>query len=104
MVIIQDEEMEESVKPTIPDSNEYLPETLITPEIITPEPEPTDTESPRPEHSELYIQDVSVDDIIAYFNEVVLDSEFITDGDPSFVQKWDIPIYYFIDGTPTPED
>ncbi len=62
--------------------------------------------TPRPAslHSELYIDGVSVDDIITYFNEVCLDAEFTDGGDPNFIQKWMSPIYYMIFGSPTEED
>lgn len=78
-------------------------------------PQPTETEPPSetdppadlptvPEHSPLYIPDLSVEDVITYFNEVCLDAEFSTDGNPSLVQKWDVPLCYTIYGTATPED
>jgi len=60
---------------------------------------------PTPVHSELYIEGVSVDDVVAYFNEVALDAEFsFGDGDPGRVQKWTAPIYYMINGSPTDAD
>ena len=60
---------------------------------------------PAPVHSELYIEGLSVEDVIEYFDEVVLDAEFSTgDGDPSRVQKWTAPIYYMIHGSPTETD
>jgi hypothetical protein len=64
--------------------------------------EPTDP--PKPEHSPLYIPDLSVEDVITYFNEVCLDAEFTDNGNPNLVQKWDIPICYTILGETTPED
>lgn len=57
-----------------------------------------------PEHSPFYIPDIPVEDVILYFNEVCLDSEFVYGGDPSFVQKWVTPIYYTLEGTYTEED
>ncbi|MBQ5671406.1 MAG: S-layer homology domain-containing protein, partial [Oscillospiraceae bacterium] len=60
---------------------------------------------PAPVHSELYIEGLSVEDVIEYFDEVVLDAEFSTgDGDPSRVQEWTAPIYYMIHGSPTEAD
>ncbi len=59
---------------------------------------------PAPLHSELYIEGVSVEDVIAYFNEVALDAEFSSGGDPSRVQKWTTPIYYIVNGSPTETD
>ena len=64
-----------------------------------PEPEPT-----TPEHSELYIPGISVEDVILYFNEVCLDAEIIYTGDPSRLQKWDSPIYFMLHGQYTNED
>ena len=57
-----------------------------------------------PEHSELYIPGVSVEDVILWFNEVCLDGEYINSGDPSVVQKWTEPIHYYIWGESTEED
>ena len=66
-----------------------------------PESEPLQTE---PEHSDLYIPGLAVDDVIVYFNEVCLDAEITLSGDPSVLQKWDEPIYYQINGQCTVED
>ena len=66
------------------------------------QPEPTDP--PAPEHSPLYIPDLSVEDVILYFNEVCLDAEFSDSGNATLVQKWDIPIYYTIHGDAADED
>jgi len=59
---------------------------------------------PLNEHSELYIPGVSVEDVILYFNEVVLDSEIVNSGDPSRLQRWETPIYYILYGEYTEED
>ena len=59
---------------------------------------------PTEAHSELYIDWLSVEDVIRYFNEVVLDAEYINDGDATLLQKWVNPITYWIDGEPTDED
>jgi len=56
------------------------------------------------EHSKLYISGVSVEKVIEYFNEVSLDAEMVNDGDPSKLQKWVEPIYYFLNGDYTDED
>ncbi|MBE6982203.1 MAG: DUF2927 domain-containing protein [Ruminococcaceae bacterium] len=56
------------------------------------------------EHSALYIPGVSVDDVIRWYNEVVLDAEFSSGGNASLVQKWAQPICYSIAGSPTQED
>lgn len=68
------------------------------------EPEVTEPEPTEPPHSALYIPDVSVEDVITYFNEVCLDSEFVTGGDPSVIQKWAAPIYYTLEGNYTGAD
>ena len=69
-----------------------------SPAVVKPEP------PPPPKHSPFYLDNVSVDDVILYFNEVCLDSEFVYGGDPSFVQKWTSPIYYTLEGPYTEED
>ncbi len=60
---------------------------------------------PPPEHSSLYLNGVSPEDMITYFNEVVLNMEY-TDGagDATLVQKWTDPIRCRIVGRPTQED
>ena len=69
------------------------------------EPPVPETEAPtQPEHSWLYIPGVSVEDVIRYFNEVCLDAEYVSGGDPSKLQKWMEPIYYTLDGPYTDED
>jgi len=56
------------------------------------------------EHSKLYIDGVSVEDVIKYFDEICLDAEIINGGDPSKLQKWNSPIYYILYGKYTEED
>lgn len=77
----------------------YLPEE--TPDTQTPETPKPETETA---HSSLYIEGVSTDDVIAYFNEVCLDAEFTSGGNASLVQKWTSPITYYIHGNPTEQD
>ena len=76
-----------------------LPPTTLMPTETTVPP----TEAP-PEHSWLYIPGLDVEDVILYFNEVCLDAEFSTAGDPSKLQKWTEPIAYYIEGDYTEED
>ena len=52
----------------------------------------------------LYIDWLPVKDVIRYFNEVVLDAEFVNDGNATLIQKWVDPITYWIGGDPTDED
>ena len=68
------------------------------------EPQNTEPEVTLPPHSALYIPDLSVEDVITYFNEVCLDSEFVNGGDPTVIQKWAAPIYYRISGEYTNKD
>lgn len=64
------------------------------------EPDPT-----KPLHSPLYIEGISVEQMIGYFNEVVLSMEYTSgSGDASLVQKWDRRIYYRVTGEPTAKD
>ena len=100
--------------PAISDENETTSPVTTTPETTTPETTIPETEEAtetattepvtEPEHSELYIPGVSVEDVILYFNEVCLDSESINSGDPSYVQKWAEPICYSLYGEYTDED
>lgn len=86
------------------------PDTTGSTETSQPSSEPpvTDppvTEPPAPQHSELYIPGLSVEDVIRYFNEVCLDAEFSDGpGDASLLQRWERPIYYELYGTYTDQD
>lgn len=90
--------MPEPTEPT-----ESVPEITTAP---TEQTKPAVTAPPvtEPLHSALYIPDVSVEDVILYFNEVCLDAEVNHGGDPSLLQKWSTPIYYHITGQYTQED
>ncbi len=92
--------------PTEPAPTETTPTEPAPTEPAPTEPAPTEPPAPPVvEHSPMYIEDVSTDNMIAYFNEVCLDAEFSTGaGDASLVQKWEIPVVYRIDGTPTEQD
>lgn len=93
---------------TIPDESSYSEASFPdenTSDVSQSESQPEiESSQPEDEHSELYIPDVSVEDVILWFNEVVLDAEFVTGGDASVVQKWDSPIHYFIEGEATEKD
>ena len=86
--------------------------TTETTEVTTePTTEPTTeatteatTEPTTPEHSELYLSYLPVEDVIRYFNEVCLNAEFVNAGDPTKLQKWVVPIRYYINGPYTEED
>lgn len=89
---------------TVPEETE--PETTA-PETTVPEttvPETTVPAETEPEHSDLYLYYTPVEDVITWFNEVVLDSEFVSSGDPSKIQKWEEPILYTVHGDATEED
>ncbi len=58
----------------------------------------------QPVHSPLYIEGVSVEDVLLYFNEVCLDCEFSYGGDSGVVQKWMQPIRYKVHGDATDKD
>ncbi len=59
----------------------------------------------KPLHSELYLPKYTPEQVIEYFEEVVLHAEYSDgEGNTSLVQKWDEPIYYAIYGKPTAED
>ena len=88
-----------NAKPLRPSMEETVPAISLPPET-----EPVETEPPAPEHSALYIPGVPVEDVILYFNEVCLDSEYVVSGDPSLVQKWDAPIRYTLEGSYTEAD
>ena len=72
---------------------------------VSTTPPPSTTAAPTlPQHSELYIPGVSVEDVIQYFNEVCLSAEFVNSGDPSRLQKWVSPIQFLCLGSPTAAD
>ena len=82
------------------------PETTVpvTTAPVTTEPETTGPENDPQSHSPLFIPYVSQDDAILYYNEVVLDAEFVNGGNATLVQKWAYPITYYVYGQPTDED
>lgn len=88
-----------SIETTAAPTETAAPETTI-PEMTVPETEP----ATEPEHSALYLPDVSVEDMILYFNEVCLDAEFVNSGDASRLQKWTAPISYALHGDYTDQD
>ena len=93
--------------PTAP-TEQTKPTTTTKPTAPPTEPPTVPTEPPtqptEPPHSDLYIEGVSVEDVIRYFNEVCLDAEFSSGGDPQKIQKWGAPIKYILDGAYTQED
>lgn len=60
---------------------------------------------PEEKHSAFYMEEYSVEDVLKYFNEVVLNTEYSTGtGDSTLVQRWDIAIRYRLVGNFTEED
>ena len=86
--------------PTVPVTQPAEPSTQPT----EPTAQPTEAPTEPAGHSALYISGVSVEDVITWFNEVVLDAEFVNSGDATLLQKWVSPIYYRIEGEPTEQD
>lgn len=75
------------------------------PEVVLPKEDEPEKIILEDEHSNLYLEDYSVDDVLKYFHEVVLNTEYSTGtGDSTLVQRWDIPICYEIVGDYTDED
>jgi hypothetical protein len=89
----------------LPDTT-VVPETTLAPETTsTPETTATpETTIPEEIHSNLYDPDLSVENAIKFFAEVCLDAEYFNSGNPSVLQKWIVPIYYKLLGTPTDKD
>lgn len=56
-----------------------------------------------PSHSKLYLHDCSQQQMLDYFEEIVLHTEYGT-GNGSFVQKWKEPLRYHIYGSATEKD
>ena len=82
-----------------------VPTTAVTTAVPTTAPTTEPTTAPTlPPHSPLYIPDVSVEDVIRFFNEVCLDAEYFSTGNPELLQKWSDPIRYTLDGDCTDED
>lgn len=90
-----------TVPPTVVTQGTLPPATNAPTQPTMPTTIPVSTAQP---HSELYIPELSVEDVIRYFNEVCLDAEFVDSGNPTLLQKWNEPIRYQINGNPTEED
>ena len=104
------------ISPTPAEGYESVSDTVITPEpsaepspepSVEPSPEPSVEPSPEPsaepasgtEPEEIPDAGAENADIIRWFCEVVLASEYPGDsGDTSLVQKWTKPVYYYAYG------
>lgn len=74
--------------------------TIEAPEITTEE-----TETTAPAHAALYLPEYTSQQVLEYFEEVVLCTEYSDGtGNAALVQKWKEPILYSIYGAPTEED
>ena len=93
----------QSSEPTTePTENSSVPTTEVTEPEETTIPTTAPTEPP---HSALYLPQYSQEQMLTYFNEVVLNVEYSDGiGDATLVQKWSNPIYYRYHGNPTDED
>ena len=90
---------ETTAEVTVPETSEMI--------VTEPIQEPTQevTESTAALHSELYLPDYTPEQVMMYFEEVVLNMEYSDGaGDVTLVQKWLSPICYRIYGTPTDTD
>lgn len=74
------------------------------PESFSRPPLPPLSEETLPPHSDLFLEGLSTDTVILYFEEICLDAEIINSGDPSRLQKWAAPILYQVLGDLTQED
>lgn len=65
---------------------------------------PNIPEEEKPEHSDIYNENYTVDDVLKYFEEVVLTAEYSDSEQSRRVQKWLLPIYYSLEGDFTERD
>ena len=80
-------------------------EATTQPTTVPTEPAPTEPEPTLPAHSPLYLPEYTQQEVLQYFEEVVLRMEYADGtGDVTRVQKWIAPLRYHICGTPTAED
>ena len=86
-------------EPELPPVTDAPTQAPTTPPTVLPTEAPTE-----PPHSELYLPEVPVEDVLQYFNEVCLNAEYINSGDPSNLQRWRTPISYAILGDYILED
>ena len=89
----------------IPTTEAVTGDTTVSTTVTAPETIPEETEITASVHSALYLPKHTTQQVLTYFEEVVLRTEY-TDGtgNPSLVQKWKEPIWYHIYGNPTKED
>lgn len=61
-------------------------------------------EEEKNEHSDIYNENYTVDEVLKYFEEVVLTAEYSESEQSRRVQKWLLPIYYSVEGDLTEKD
>ncbi len=82
-----------------------LPTTEPTTIEVSPDPPETADETTASAHSPLYLPEYTAEQIMIYFEEIVLHMEYPDGtGNPALVQKWIEPIRYRVTGKPTEED
>ena len=91
--------------PAAPPTEATVPETTV-PETTVPETTIPPTTAPTaPAHSDLYREDLPLDQVLTYFHEVTAQIEYNEgSGDFSLIQKWLYPILVEIKGEPTEQD
>ncbi len=95
---------EPSTAPVIQETKEPTQPPTYPENTEPTETQPTETTEPPLPPAAISVPGVSVEDMILYFNEVCLDGEYVSAGDPSVVQKWAAPILFWVYGDPTEED
>lgn len=83
---------------------ETIDESTITTTVEAIHESTITTVPTQPSHWAYYDPDISVENAITWFSEVCLAAEMVNGGDATLIQKWDVPIYYYINGDPTDED
>lgn len=88
-----------------PTTTQTATEDVTTTTLPVPETTGKETEPTAPAHSELYLPEYTAQQILEYFEEVVLHVEYANGtGNTALVQKWKEPILYRIYGNATQED
>ncbi|MBQ5607799.1 MAG: DUF2927 domain-containing protein [Oscillospiraceae bacterium] len=89
----------------IPTTEVAIDDTTAAATVDIPETMPEETETTAPVHSALYLPEYAIQQVLEYFEEVVLHMEYtVGPGDATLVQKWKEPIHYHIYGNSTQED
>ena len=90
---------------TTPSVSEQPPQTTEDSKDTTLSEHPDDSEKPTVSHSPFYMERYSVEQVIEYFNEVVLNVEYgAGSGNHQAVKKWTERITYRLEGEATEKD